>query len=148
MHVPTLTRLQRSQSSRRRCLLHRTQNPLTSQQVLLPRRRPSPPLPTPHHNGGRDNRDGEGGVGVGEGVQPTISKFKQLKEVQQVRIQGGVILIYSVFMIYLWVLIINLITNRIGIMTRQAFFESINNFFGWVDEKIGPSQLKYKPGCD
>ena len=31
---------------------------------------------------------------------------------------------------------------------KQRFFEKLNDIFDPIDEKIGPSRIKYKPGCD
>jgi hypothetical protein len=32
--------------------------------------------------------------------------------------------------------------------TREKFFNTINTFFDPIDQKLGPSRLKYQPGCD
>lgn len=31
---------------------------------------------------------------------------------------------------------------------RERFFTKLNDIFEPLDEKLGPSKLKYKPGCD
>ena len=33
-------------------------------------------------------------------------------------------------------------------MSKESFFSKINSVFEKVDDKIGPSSLKYKPACD